>query len=170
VEAVVVCGIQGAGKSTFVRERFYDTHVRVSRDLLRTAHREARFLRTCVETRQPFVVDKVNATRADRAAYLTPALEAGYRALAVWLDVRPRDAIARNAARSGRARVPVPAILGTYKRLEIPSFEEGFAELWRVEVAEDGFVVAPLRGGIAASAEPRPCSQPTPSGVVGGGG
>ncbi len=150
MEAVIVCGIQGAGKSTFVRERFFDTHVRISRDLLRTAHREARFLRTCLETRQPFVVDKINATRADRAAYLTPALQAGYRAVAYWLDVRPRDAIACNAARSGRARVPVAAILGTHKLLETPSFEEGFAELWRVKVTDDGFVVAPLTSEIAA--------------------
>jgi predicted kinase len=144
MEAVIVCGIQGAGKSTFVRGRFFDTHVRISRDLLRTAHRESRFLRTCLETRQPFVVDKVNATRADRAAYLTPALEAGFRAVAYWLDVRPSDAIGRNAARAGRARVPVPAILGTYKRLEVPRADEGFDGLWRVELTEDGFAVAPL--------------------------
>ncbi len=150
MEAVIVCGIQGAGKSTFVRERFFDAHVRISRDLLRTAHREARFLRTCLETRQPFVVDKINATRADRAAYLTPALEAGYRAVAYWLDVRPGDAIARNAAREGRARVPVAAILGTYKRLELPREDEGFSQVWRVELTDDGFAVAPLATEVAA--------------------
>ena len=43
MEAVIVCGIQGAGKTAFVRERFFETHVRISRDLLRTAHRESRF-------------------------------------------------------------------------------------------------------------------------------
>ncbi len=166
MEAVIVCGIQGAGKSTFVRERFFDTHVRISRDLLRTPHRESSFLRTCLETRQPFVVDKVNATRADRAAYLTPALEAGLRAVAIWLDVRPRDAIARNAARAGRARVPVPAILGTYKRLEVPSAEEGFWEVWRVELTDDGFVVAPLPPDLAGSDEAPSCSRSAPSGAA----
>lgn len=68
----MMCGIQGAGKSTFVRERFFETHVRISRDLLRTAHRESRFLDACLETRQPFVVDKVNATRADRSPISSP--------------------------------------------------------------------------------------------------
>ena len=150
MEAVILCGIQGAGKSTFVRERFFDTHVRISRDLLRTANREARFLDTCLETRQPFVVDKVNATRADRIRYLQPALEAGYRTIAYWLDVRPDDALARNAARPGRSRIPVAAILGTYKRLQVPRPDEGFAAVWRVEVTPEGFGVAPLPAHLAA--------------------
>jgi len=81
--------------------------VRISRDLLRTANRERVFLRACVETRQPFVVDKVNATRADRATFVGPALAAGFRAVAYWLDVAPSDALARNAGRAGRARIPV---------------------------------------------------------------
>lgn len=106
VEAVIVCGIQGAGKRSFVRDRFFETHVRISRGLLRTANRERVFLRACVETRQPFVVDKVNVTRADRATFVGPALQAGFRAVAYWLDVRPGDALARNAGRAGRARIP----------------------------------------------------------------
>src|SRR4051812_8782542 len=36
MEAVILIGIQGSGKSTFYRERFFDTHVRVSLDLLKT--------------------------------------------------------------------------------------------------------------------------------------
>lgn len=34
MEAVVFCGIQGSGKTTFFLERFADTHVRVSLDAL----------------------------------------------------------------------------------------------------------------------------------------
>ena len=40
VEAVIFVGLQGSGKSTFYRERFFDTHVRLSLDMLKTRHRE----------------------------------------------------------------------------------------------------------------------------------
>jgi predicted kinase len=144
VEAVVLCGIQGAGKTAFYVERFLDTHARVSLDLLRTRHREARFLELCLETRMPFVVDNTNPTRAERERYVRPALEHGFRAVTYWVDAPPRVAIDRNATRPPRRRVPVSGILGTRKRLEVPCAGEGFAELWRV-VADDGrFVITPL--------------------------
>jgi predicted kinase len=77
VEAMVFVGLQGAGKSTFYKERFFDTHVRVNLDMLKTRHREKRFLMTCIETGQRFVVDNTNPTRAERAVYIrarkTPA-------------------------------------------------------------------------------------------------
>ena len=41
MEAVVLCGVQGSGKTTLFRDRFLATHVRVSMDLLRTRAREA---------------------------------------------------------------------------------------------------------------------------------
>jgi predicted kinase len=144
MEAVILCGVQGAGKSTFFRERFFDTHVRISRDLLRTPNRERVFLAACLETRQPFVVDKINPQAADRRPYVEAALAAGYRVVAYWFDVPAEDAIARNAARPERARVPVKAILGTRKRLEPPRPQEGFAAVHRVLVGADGFTVEPL--------------------------
>jgi len=36
MEAVIFVGLQAAGKSTFYRERFFDTHVRINLDMLRT--------------------------------------------------------------------------------------------------------------------------------------
>jgi predicted kinase len=144
MEAVVLCGIQGAGKTAFYAERFLHTHARVSLDLLRTRHREARFLGLCLETRMRFVVDNTNPTRAERERYVRPALDHGFRVVAYWVDVPPRLAIARNAERAAKRRVPVSGVLGTRKRFEVPSAGEGFAELWRV-VAEGGrFAVTPL--------------------------
>ena len=53
-------GIQGAGKSTFFKERFFDTHVRINLDMLKTRHREAILLDACIRAKQRFVVDNTN--------------------------------------------------------------------------------------------------------------
>ncbi len=138
MEAVVFCGIQASGKSTFYRERFFTTHVRVSLDLLRTRHREAAFLRTCLETRQRFVVDATNPTAAERARYVVPALEAGFTVVAYLFEVTSAEALARNARREGRERVVPKGVLGTRKRLEPPRAQEGFSALHRVRAAPGG--------------------------------
>ncbi|MEN3294973.1 MAG: hypothetical protein V7642_4226, partial [Burkholderiales bacterium] len=41
MEMLLFIGIQASGKSTFYKERFFDTHVRISMDLLRTRNRES---------------------------------------------------------------------------------------------------------------------------------
>ncbi len=124
--------MQAAGKTTFYAERFLHTHVRISQDLLRTRHRLQRFLEVCLETRQPFVVDRDNATVAERRAFVEPARAAGFRVVAYWLDVPVDVAVARNAARSGRAVVPEQAVRGTARRLVPPAPEEGFDEVVRI--------------------------------------
>ena len=144
MEAIVFCGMQASGKSTFYVERYLDTHVRISQDQLRTRHRMARMLDLCLDTQQPFVVDRVNATPEQRAVFAGPAKAAGFRLVACWFDAAPADALARNARRSGRAHVPVTAILGTHKRLVVPRPEEGFDAVWRVALGAGGFEVTPL--------------------------
>lgn len=39
MEAVIFIGIQGAGQSSFYKERFFQTHVRSNLDMLRTRRR-----------------------------------------------------------------------------------------------------------------------------------
>src|SRR3954469_15288807 len=134
MEAVVFCGVQGAGKSTFYRERFLATHVRISGDLLRTRHREQVFLRACLQTRQPFVVDKVNPTVEHRRPYVAAAREAGFAVVAYWLDVPVALAVARNEARAARQRVPLAGLYGTAKALTPPTVAEGFDAVHRVTV------------------------------------
>ena len=138
MEAIVLCGVQGSGKTTLYRDRFLATHVRVSMDLLRTRHREAAFVALCLETRQPFVVDNTNPTPADRRRYVEPALHAGFRAVGYLVEVDAAEALGRNAERAGRARVPVSGVVRTARRLLTPTPEEGFDELWHATAAPGG--------------------------------
>src|SRR3954465_421603 len=120
MEAVILCGVQGSGKTTLYRDRFLDTHVRISMDLARTRAREAALLRTCLETGLRFVVDNTNPTAADRRRYLEPARAAGFRVVGYLVEVEAPEAQARNADRVGRRRVPAAAIAGTGRRLIRP--------------------------------------------------
>ena len=138
MEAIVLCGVQGSGKTTLYRDRWLATHVRVSMDLLRTRAREARFLELCIETRQPFVVDGTNPTPAERRRYVAPARAAGFTVVGYLVEVDPAEAFARNAVRAGRERIPASGVAGTARRFQRPTHEEGFDELWHATARPDG--------------------------------
>lgn len=127
MEAVILCGVQGSGKTTLYRDRYLETHARVSLDLLRTRARERAFLAVCLDTQMPFVVDNTNPTVAERARYLTPAKQAGFRVTAIVVEVDHAVAAARNA---GRERtVPAAGLRDVARRFVRPTPEEGFDEL-----------------------------------------
>jgi predicted kinase len=142
MQAVILCGLQAAGKTTLYRDRFLDTHVRLSLDLLRTRAREEAFLRMCLETRMPFVVDNTNPTVGERARYVSPARAAGFRVIAYFVEVDYAVAAARNAARE-RVVAPV-GLRDVARRFVRPTPEEGFDELWHATSAPDGWRVEPL--------------------------
>ena len=145
MQAVILCGLQGAGKTTLYRDRFLATHVRISLDLLRTRAREAAFLRLCLETRMPFVVDNTNPTAAERARYIGPAREAGFAVVGYLVEEDFSLAAGRNAARGGRSRVAEAGLRDVARRFVRPAPEEGFAELWHATArAGGGWRIEPL--------------------------
>ncbi len=139
MEAIIFTGLQGSGKSSVYRERFFTTHMRISLDLVRTRNRERRFLASCLETGQRFVIDNTNPTRQERAKYIEAAKEARFRVVGYYFRSKVEECLQRNVERD--EAVPEVAILATAKRLEIPSIEEGFDELFYVRLTKDGFVV-----------------------------
>jgi predicted kinase len=137
-EAVILVGIQGAGKSTFYGERFSGTHARINLDELKTREREREVFEECLREKRSFVVDNTNMKAADRARYIAAARAAGYRVVGYFLEASLKDAIRRNALRAGKAKVPVPAIAGALKRLEPMRKEEGFDQIFVVKSLDGG--------------------------------
>lgn len=147
MEAVIFVGVQGSGKSTFYRERFFDTHVRINLDMLRTRHREQLQLAACLAGKQPFVIDNTNPLAADRARYIGPARAAGFRVVAYFFETSLADAIRRNKERAGKQRIPIPAIAGTMRKLQPPTAEEGFEAVYKVTISSEGaFVISEMSG------------------------
>lgn len=144
MQAVILVGIQGSGKTTFYRERFSDTHVRISLDVLKTRGRAQKLMQTCLETRQPFVVDNTNVLAAERATYIAPARTAGFAVTGYYFRPNLRRALKWNSLRTKKDSVPVPGVIGTLKKLEPPALAEGFDELYIVDVDVDNHFVTSL--------------------------
>lgn len=146
MEAIIFSGVQGVGKSTFFRERFVDTHIRINLDMLKTRHRENLLLRACFDAKQSFVVDNTNSTIAERKKYIDLAKQARFNTVGFYFESRIEDAVRRNELREANRQAPRIAIFATHKKLQIPSFAEGFDVLNYVRIEEDDrFVVEAWR-------------------------
>jgi len=146
MELVVFVGLQGSGKSGFFSSRFAGTHVHVSKDLFpRSARhkpeRQLRQVEQALATGRSVVVDNTNPRRADRAALVELGRRYGARVVAVHFLASVGEALGRNRARQGKARVPDVAICTTARRLEPPAPEEGFDEVIRVRLGEEDFAM-----------------------------
>jgi predicted kinase len=144
MEAVLLVGLQGAGKTTFFHQYFAATHVRISRDELKTRSRELAALRKAMEVRKDIVIDNTNPTTADRKRYLDTLQSAGWRTLCYYFEPDIAGSIKRNALRAGKERIPVVGLFATRKRMQAPSLSEGFDGLFVVRTRDNGgFDVSP---------------------------
>jgi predicted kinase len=144
MEAVIFIGIQGIGKTTFYKERFFETHIRISMDMLRTRNRETILLHSCIQAKQPFVIDNTNVTIRERAKYIEAAKMGRFNITGYFFKMDVKAALHRNNLRAGKSQVPVAGLLGTVKKLQRPSSAEGFDRLYYVTVG-NGFTIEDWR-------------------------
>jgi predicted kinase len=142
LECAILVGLQASGKSTFYARRFASTHRHVSKDALPNARpkepRQRRLIEEALSSGVSVVVDNTNPTEADRAPIIALARAYGARVVGYFFDASIRECVGRNRRREGRQAVPDVAIFTTAGRLRPPAAEEGFDEVFRVRVLEDG--------------------------------
>jgi len=137
MEAILLIGIQASGKSTFYMEKFFNSHIRISNDLLKTKNREKLLLEYCINTQMSFVVDNTNSTKEIRKKYIDITKEFSIPVIGYYFKSDLSQSLDRNMKRSKKEIVPKVGILATYNKLEIPKMDEGFTKLYYVENKDD---------------------------------
>lgn len=139
MELIMFIGIPGSGKSTFYMKNFFNSHVRISLDLLKTRFKESKYFELGLDLQQKMVIDNTNVTTTERKKYIGPAKIKKYKVTGYYFESKVRECIDRNEARSDK--INKIGILSKYKDLQIPSYEEGFDDLHYVSIESDVFKV-----------------------------
>ncbi len=136
----IMIGIQGSGKSTFCKKHLSEFQ-RVNLDTLHTRNKESLFLEKCFEDSEDIVIDNTNSKIEDRKRYISKAKLFKYKILGYFMQSIIKDCIERNNKRMGKEHVPIQAIAHTSNILQMPSYEEGFDELYFVKIKENDYEI-----------------------------
>jgi len=141
MQEIIFIGIQATGKSSFYLENFHKTHLRLSMDMLKTRNREEILFTACLHGKQPFVIDNTNPTKTDREKYITTAKKHKFSTTGYYFKSSLADSLKRNSKRTGKENIPEIGIRGTYNKLELPEYSEGFDQLYYVSIVNNCFKV-----------------------------
>lgn len=132
----VLVGLQASGKTSFCRDVLGANYVQVSKDHFPNArHRQRRQLRLLAEALtagKDVVIDNTNPAAQQWQPLIETARQGGAKVVAYWFPPDLPASIRRNAARTGRARVPEVGIRATMARLRRPNEQDGFDEVLTV--------------------------------------
>jgi predicted kinase len=148
MDAIIFIGIQGSGKSTFYKDFFFNSHLRISLDLLNTRNKENQFIDKCIELHQKLVIDNTNPTIEERKKYIEKLKANKYKVIGYFFQSKIKDSLERNDKRTGKNKVSEVGILSTYKKMELPATSEGFDELYYVEISDNSFIIKPWQDEI----------------------
>lgn len=144
MQAVIFIGLQASGKSSFFNQHFRYSHLLISRDVVKTRHREQRLLQVCLDTQLRFVIDNTNPSIADRAQFIQLAQQAKFEVVGYFFDSPLSDCLAYNRLRPAERQVPDVALRDAIRRLQQPTYAEGFDQLYRVTWHNQQLQVNPI--------------------------
>ncbi|MDY6486701.1 AAA family ATPase [Acinetobacter faecalis] len=138
MQLIIFTGGQASGKSSFYLLNFAHSHLRINFDMLKTRHRENIIFEAGLASKTKMVIDNTNPTKTDRARYIQRAKDAGFEVISYYFETDLNSALERNSQREGKANIPEVGVRATYKKLEIPSLDEDFDEIFKVNILGNG--------------------------------
>ena len=144
MQLIIFTGVQASGKSTFYKHYFYDTHLRINLDMLKTRRRENILFEAALRSKTKMVIDNTNMTIYDRERYIQRAKDADFDVVSFYFETDLESTLHRNTQREGKANIPEVGVRATLKKLEVPSLDEGFNEIFKVKIVGNGeFSITP---------------------------
>lgn len=134
MQLIIFTGVQASGKSSFYLLNLAHSHLRINLDMLKTRHRENIIFEAGLASKTKMVIDNTNPTKADRARYIQRAIDAGFEVISYYFETDLNSALERNSQRTGKANIPEVGVRATFKKLEVPSLDEGYDEMFRVKI------------------------------------
>ena len=150
----IVCGIAGIGKSTYISSIKNDNDIVISRDAIRFSllkegedyfSKEKQVLAIFFKTIRKETAKDDNATyniyidathltkKARRKVINNISNKNKDKVACIYFEPNLKKAITQNNNRTGRALVPTKAIEDQLKYFEIPTEDEGFCEIIKIE-------------------------------------
>lgn len=133
MEAIILIGLQASGKSTFFKENFFNSHVRISNDLLNTKNRESKLIDFCLETKMKMVIDNTNFSIEKRMAYIDKIKPHNFKIIGYYFEINVPRSIKWNKKRDKSEIIPDVGIYSICKKMEKPTLYEGYDELYSID-------------------------------------
>lgn len=150
---IMMVGVPGSGKSTWIQNNKEDTDVVISRDAIRFSilkdgeeyfsHEGDVFtefvwqIATALAGEHTVIADATHLNKGSRAKVLNKVRKLADEIEAVVIDVDLITALERNDKREGRALVPRGVIRRMYAQMEAPEESEGFNKITFIREDEE---------------------------------
>ncbi|GHN00602.1 hypothetical protein WSM22_20910 [Cytophagales bacterium WSM2-2] len=141
MELIMLIGIPGSGKSSFVKNFLFDDYLRISLDLFNTRNKEKRFMELALNLQQRMVIDNTNVSKAERSRYIAEAKIRKFQVTGYYFESQLSICLDRNEKRLGKERIEKVGVIAKFKQLELPGYDEGFDKLYYVSIENDLFKI-----------------------------
>ncbi len=124
-EIILMVGMQGSGKSTFVKNKFSSKYTVISGDVYKTAER---MLKEADKHSTSIIFDATHGTKEKRKRFVDYAKEKGLPLRCIWMSTNIDTCIEQNKQREAETGTHVPKIaLYKYRKdFQEPEESEGF--------------------------------------------